>query len=92
VTESRLACVNKPSAFDGEPFPGEDRPNAVSDVALKLHGAIAGRSAGATGALQLLGQLFQKDRVSREIVDNRYGLSAAARLLDAQLRDDSIGD
>src|SRR2546422_267405 len=68
------------------PFLLEDGPHAIPQVALQFHGAVQDGAARAAGAFQLLRQLFQKRRVSRQPVDDRDGLAAAAFLFHPQLR------
>src|SRR5207248_11487811 len=66
--------------------------DALAQIALQFHGAVAGCSAGAARALQLLAQRLEEHPVARETVDDRDGLAAASLLLDSKLCDDPRGD
>src|SRR5947209_6863615 len=81
-----------PSALDREPFAREKRADALAQIALQFHAAVADRAAGAARTLQLLGELLQEGRAARQIVDDGHRLAAASGFLDAQLRGDSRGD
>jgi hypothetical protein len=59
-------------------------PEPFTVVALHLHRALLGGSAGAAGLLQPGGQLFQESGVARKIIEYGDRLATAAALLQAE--------
>lgn len=66
----------------------EERPHTFAEVALKLDAVWSGRPTGAARAFQFLRQSLEPFGRLFQTVDDGDGLTAAAALLEPQLRDD----
>src|SRR3954466_12895287 len=80
------------SSLHDEPFLDEALANAVAEIALQFHGALRRRASGATRALQLLTEIFQKGTIVRKAEDDGDHLSAASLLLHSEPRNDAGGN
>src|SRR5690349_7397023 len=69
----------------------EELAHAVADVSLQLHAFVRGGPTRPAGALQFLREVLEKRVVVRQSVDNGDRLPAASCLLDAELRDRTVG-
>src|SRR5262245_33694975 len=80
------------SALDHVAALREHVADTIAQVALELDAVLDGRAAGTARALQVLRELFQERLVLRQAIDDGHSLAAAAGLLNAQLRNETVRD